>query len=96
MRKTKLTVKPTTAFRKDYKLAWKRGLKIELLETVIETLAMGNTLPIENRDHELTGNWKGHRECHIQSDRLLIYRIEDDVLVLTLSRTGTHSDLFGK
>ena len=96
MRKTKLTVKPTAAFRKDYKLAIRRGLKIELLEAVIGTLAMGNALPPENRDHELTGNWRGHRECHIQSDRLLIYRVENDVLVLTLSRTGTHSDLFGK
>ena len=95
-RKTKLTVKPTTAFKKDYKLAIKRGLQIELLETVIETLAMGNALPPENRDHDLTGNWRGHRECHIQPDWLLIYRIEGDVLVLTLSRTGTHSDLFGK
>ena len=71
-------------------------VQIELLETVIETLAMGNTLPPENRDHDLTGNWRGHRECHIQPDWLLIYRIEGDVLVLTLSRTGTHSDLFGK
>ena len=96
MRKTKLTVKLTAAFRKDYKLAIRRGLKIELLEAVIGTLAMGNTLPPENRDHELTGNWRGHRECHIQSDWLLIYRVENDVLVLTLSRTGTHSDLFGK
>ena len=77
MRKTKLTVKPTTAFKKDYKLAIKRGLQIELLETVIETLAMGNTLPPENRDHDLTGNWRGHRECHIQPDWLLIYRIAD-------------------
>ena len=75
MRKTKLTVKPTTAFKKDYKLAIKRGLQIELLETVIETLAMGNALPPENRDHDLTGNWRGHRECHIQPDWLLIYRI---------------------
>jgi len=57
---------------------------------------MGNALPPENRDHDLTGNWRGHRECHIQPDWLLIYRIEGDVLVLTLSRTGTHSDLFGK
>lgn len=96
MRKTKLTVKPTTAFKKDCKPAIKRGLQIELLETVIETLAMGNALPPENRDQDLTGNWRGHRECHIQPDWLLIYRIEGDVLVLTLSRTGTHSDLFGK
>ena len=57
---------------------------------------MGNALPPENRDHDLTGNWRGRRECHIQPDWLLIYRIEGDVLVLTLSRTGTHSDLFGK
>lgn len=94
MRKTKLTVKPTTVFKKDYKRAIKRGLQMELLETVIEILAMGKPLPLEYKDHDLTGNWRGHRECHIQPDWLLIYRIEDDVLVLTLSRTGTHSDLF--
>ena len=68
MRKTKLTVKPTATFKKDYKLAMKRGLKIELLDAAIEKLAMGEPLPPENRDHELSGNRKGHRECHIQSD----------------------------
>jgi len=96
MKKALYTVKPTSAFRKDYKLALRRGLDIKLLEDVITILAMGGKLPAENRDHELTGSWKGHRECHIRPDRLLIYRIEDNVLVLTLSRTGTHSDLFGK
>lgn len=96
MKKTKYTVKPTTQFKKDYKRAMKRGLKIELLEKIVELLAMGETLPEKNRDHELSGNWVGHRECHIQPDWLLIYRVEDDVLVLTLARTGTHSDLFGK
>ena len=96
MRKTKLTVKPTTQFKKDYKLAMKRRLDIELLEGIIAALAMGEALPEKNKDHVLTGNWAGHRECHILPDWLLIYRIEDDVLVLTLSRTGTHSDLFGK
>lgn len=96
MKKTKLTVKFTTQFRKDYKLAMKRGLRIALLEEVVERLAMGESLPEKNRDHALTGDWVGHRECHIQPDWLLIYRIEDDVLVLTLARTGTHSDLFGK
>ena len=96
MRKTKLTVKPTTQFKKDFKLAMKRGLKIKLLEDVIAALATGETLPEKNKDHALTGNWVGHRECHILPDWLLVYRIEDDVLVLTLSRTGTHSDLFGK
>lgn len=94
MKKTKLTVKFTTQFRKDYKLAMKRGLRIALLEEVVERLAMGEPLPEKNRDHALTGDWVGHRECHIQPDWLLIYRIEDDVLVLTLARTGTHSDLF--
>ena len=96
MRKTKYIVKPTTQFKKDYKLAIKRRLKISLLEDIISVLAMGEPLPDKNKDHALGGNWVGHRECHIQPDWLLIYRIEDDVLVLTLTRTGTHSDLFGK
>lgn len=96
MKKTKYTVKHTTQFKKDYKLAIKRGLKMELLENIISALAMGETLPEKNKDHALTGNWVGHRECHILPDWLLIYRIEDNVLVLTLARTGTHSDLFKK
>ena len=96
MRKTKYIVKTTTQFRKDYKRAMKRGLKIELLEQVVESLALGQPLPEKNRDHELSGDWAGHRECHILPDWLLVYRIEDEVLVLTLTRTGTHSDLFGK
>ena len=96
MRKTKYIVKPTTQFKKDFKLAMKRSMKIELLEEVIAMLAMGETLPDKHKDHALTGNWVGHRECHILPDWLLIYRIEDEVLVLTLARTGTHSDLFVK
>lgn len=96
MSKTKYIVKPTSQFKKDYKQAIKRGLKIKLLEDVITNLAMGEALPEKNKDHTLTGNWVGHRECHIQPDWLLVYRIEEDVLVLTLTRTGTHSDLFGK
>ena len=74
----------------------KRGLKIELLEAVIALLATGTPLPEKNKDHALSGIWAGHRERHILPDWLLIYRIENDVLVLTLARTGTHSDLFGK
>ena len=96
MKETKLTVKLTTIFKKDYKMAMKRGRKMELLDKVITTLALGENLPNENRDHDLHGNWKGYRECHIQSDWLLIYKIEKDILVLTLTRTGTHSDLFAK
>ena len=86
----------TNQFRKDYKQAMKRGLKIDLLDDVIRLLSEGKALPEKNHDHLLTGNWVGHRECHIQPDWLLIYRIENDVLILTLSRTGTHADLFGK
>lgn len=96
MKKSKYTIKFTSQFKKDFKLAMRRGLKIELLEEVIASLAMGETLPVKNRDHALIGNWIGYRECHILPDWLLIYRIEDEVLVLTLSRTGTHSNLFGK
>lgn len=86
----------TIKFKKDYKLAIKRGLNIDLLDEIIRALSRGEMLPEKNKDHELTGDWAGHRECHIQPDWLLIYRIEDDILVLTLSRTGSHSDLFGK
>ena len=66
----------TTKFKKDYKLAVKRKLDINLLDDVIRVLAKGETLPEKNRDHELTGAWTGHRECHIQPDWILIYRIE--------------------
>ena len=86
----------TTRFKKDYKLAMKRHLNIDLLDDIIRVLARGETLPERYKDHDLTGDWAGHRECHIQPDWLLVYRIDDDVLVLTLARTGTHSDLFGK
>lgn len=96
MRKTKYTVKTTSQFKKDFKLAMKRGLNIDLLEIVIATLALGEPLPDKNKDHALTGNWIGHRECHILLDWLLIYRIEEEVLILTLARSGTHSDLLGK
>ena len=83
-------------FKKDLKLIAKRGYNLDLLNDVVELLARQEPLPDKNRDHSLTGNYIGYRECHIQPDWLLVYRIEDDVLVLTLSRTGTHNDLFGK
>jgi len=94
MRKTKYTVKFTTQFKKDYQLAIKRGLTIELLEEVISQLSMGQVLSVKNKDHDLTGDWTGHRECHIKPDWLLVYRLENSILVLTLSRTGTHSEIF--
>ena len=92
----KYTVKYTTQFKKDFKTAMKRGLKTKLLEDVIATLAMGEALPERYRDHALTGSWVGYRECHVLPDWLLVYCIEEEVLVLTLTRAGTHSDLFGK
>ena len=93
---SKYDVSWTGQFKKDYKLARKRNLNIELLDEIIRKLARGEELPKENRDHALSGNWSGYRKCHIQSDWLLIYRIEEGLLILTLTRTGTHSDLFGK
>lgn len=71
----------TNQFKKDYKLSIKRGLDIELLDNAIRILANGNPLPAEYKDHSLLGNWKGHREYHIQTDWLLVYRIEEDILV---------------
>lgn len=94
MRETKYTVKVTARFRKDYKSALKRKRDIKLLEDVVAALAMGETFPEKNKDHALTGKWAGYHKCHIQPDWLLVYRVEDDVLVLTLTRTGTHSDIF--
>lgn len=92
----KYSTKFTKAFKKDIKKALKRNLNLQKLYSIINTLAKGEQLPEENRDHQLTGNWLNHRECHIESDWLLIYQIQNDVLVLELTRTGTHSDLFGK
>ena len=91
---TKYEIKNTTQFKKDYKLAKRRGLNLNLLKDIVTKLANGETLAPTHKDHSLSGNWTGHRECHIQPDWLLIYRYEEEVLVLTLSRTGTHSDLF--
>lgn len=86
----------TSKFKKDYKLAIKRNLDIDELDNVIRAIASGCPLSADLKDHALTGEWKGYRECHIKPDWLLIYRIESNLLVLTLVRTGSHSDLFGK
>ena len=84
----------TGKFKKGLKLAKKRGLDIKLLEDIVNKLQNGIPLEEKHRDHELKGKFKGFRECHIQPDWLLMYLIEDDVLVLTLVDTGTHSDMF--
>lgn len=89
----KYVVRNTSAFKKDYKRAKKRGLDLSKLQRVVGLLANGTSLPESFRDHALTGNWANHRECHIAPDWLLIYQIYEDVLVLELTRTGSHSDL---
>lgn len=81
-------------FRKDLKLAKKRAYNLELLNDIVDKLAAQIPLPPQNRDHALSGDYAGFRECHIQPDWLLVYRIDNDELLLFLSRTGTHSDLF--
>ena len=89
-----LKIQYYSTFKKDYKRVIKRGCKEALLIEVLEYLIHEKPLPAKYQDHELIGNYKGFRECHIMPDWLLIYRIEKDILVLTLTRTGTHSDLF--
>lgn len=86
----------TKQYKKDVKLAKKRNYKMEELYSVVEKLASGEILEERYHDHNLEGNWEGHRELHIRPDWLLIYQKKDNLLILELSRTGTHSDLFGK
>lgn len=82
-------------FRKDLKQSAKRGYKLVMLNEVVELLARREQLPDKYKDHDLMGNFAGFRECHIQPDWLLVYRVHEEKLLLFLSRTGTHSDLFG-
>ena len=89
-----LEIVPSNAFKKDLKRAKKRGLNLDRLYRVLSMLAAEETLAPKYRDHALTGNYEGFRECHIEPDWLLVYRIDSDVLELFLFRTGTHADLF--
>lgn len=89
-------VKFTTAYRKSYKLMKKRGLDLSLLDTVVDLLRQGKQLDEKYRDHALSGNFIGFRECHVKPDWLLIYLVENDILTLTLVDIGTHSDIFKK
>ncbi len=88
------TVRPSTKFQRDLKRVQKRGYDISLLTSVIKLLASGEVLPQKYKDHNLTGDYAGCRECHITPDWLLIYEISGSDLILYLTRTGTHSDLF--
>lgn len=92
----KYEVKFTAQFKREYKRSQKQGKDMDKLRAVVAILGDGEALPQRYQDHPLTGQWKGFRECHIQPDWLLIYRIDNGVLVLTLSRTGSHGELFGE
>lgn len=89
-------VKFTTTYKKSYKLMKKRGLDLSALDEVVDLLRRGIRLDERYKDHGLTGNFAGFRECHIKPDWLLVYLVEDDVLTLTLVDTGSHSDIFKK
>ena len=90
----KYTIQTSNKFKRDLKLVQSRGYKIDLLTDIINKLASGEPLDEKNRDHDLQGNWEGYRECHIQPDWLLIYKVDNNELILWMTRTGTHSDLF--
>ena len=89
-----LTIKYHTLVKKDFKRIKKRGYDISRLEKIVELLANEVPLPEQFKDHNLSGNYNGFRECHIAPDWLLIYQVNNNELVLVLSRTGSHSDLF--
>ena len=89
-----LKLVPTSQFKKDYKKAKKRGLNMGELQAVLDKLCAEEPLDERHRDHALAGDYIGFRKCHIHPDWLLIYVIDQDKLILTASRTGTHSDLF--
>lgn len=89
-----LKIVPSNQFKKDLKLAAKRGYDLGLLNAVVTMLANEEPLPAKYRDHNLTGQYALFRECHIQPDWLLVYRTDGEELELFLFRTGTHSDLF--
>ena len=89
-----LDARYTAKFKRDYKTVKSRGYDAKLLKEAIVLLVEEQPLPQKYRDHALKGDYAGHRECHITPDWLLIYRIEQSLLILELTRTGTHSDLF--
>ena len=93
MKKMKYEIRAEKSYRKQYRLLEKRGYEMERLDEVVFLLASGEALPPKCRDHPLQGDRRGYRDCHIQGDWVLIYKIDKGVLTLILSETGTHSDL---
>ena len=90
----KYSPKPTGGFKRDYRKVLKQGKNRVLIEDIIEKLANGEELPAKNKDHALRGKWKGYRECHIEPDWLLVYKVVKDKLILLLVHTDSHSELF--
>ncbi len=91
---SKYNVVESSSYRKDYKRLKRQGKDMSRLRSVINLLADGEALPAEYKDHPLKGQYKGYRDCHIEDDWVLIYKIENKILTLSLTRTGTHSDLY--
>ncbi len=89
-----LKVRFSAKFKKDFKIIVRRGYDISLFEEVLMQLREEKVLPERYNDHALKGDYIGHRECHITPDWLLIYKKEKDMITLSLTRTGSHSDLF--
>ena len=89
-----LKIVSSNRFKRDLKLLYRRKYNLDLLDEIVEKLARKEPLEEKNKDHALTGNYIGFRECHIKPDWLLIYRVDEGDLILFLSRTGSHSDLF--
>lgn len=90
----KYEVRFTTKFKKELKLVQRQGRNIDKLFAVVELLSNDEKLDVKYKDHELSGNYEGFRECHIEPDWLLIYRKNNEQIILYLLRTGSHSDLF--
>jgi len=91
-----LKVRYSARFKKDFKVIQKRGYDVSIFEAVVGLLREEKPLPEKYKDHTLIGNYKGHRSCHLAPDWLLIYKVENEILTLSLTRIGTHSDLYKK
>jgi len=89
-----LDIRRSTQFKKDLKKIIKQGKNLSLLEEIVNLLCVGKSLPEKNNDHSLVGDWRGYNECHINPDWLLIYKVEEEINLLRLMRTGSHSELF--
>ena len=90
------SVRTTAQFRRDVKRCQRQGKDMSLFKVLNETLIAGKTLSEKHRDHALLGNWRGHRDCHITPDWLLIYRIDEDEKEIEYVRMGSHAELFNQ